>query len=82
MCSPPQVLHSAGVLRGQRPGLLPEAAQADVGEGGPLHHHADGQRPQVPQRDPPTHHSLRPQTWWVHTADRTDTRMAAVTQQY
>lgn len=36
-----QVLHSPGVLRGQRPGLLPEAAQAYVRERGPLHHHAD-----------------------------------------
>lgn len=36
-----QVLHSAGVLRGQWLGLLPEAAQAYVRERGPLHHHAD-----------------------------------------
>lgn len=36
-----QVLHSPGVLRRQRLGLLPEAAQVDVRERGPLHHHAD-----------------------------------------
>lgn len=43
-----QVLHSPGVLWRQRPGLLPEAEQADDGEGGPLHCHADRQRPALP----------------------------------
>lgn len=44
-----QVLHCHGVLRRQRLGFLLEAAQADVGEGGAVHRHADRERTKISQ---------------------------------
>ena len=56
------VLHRARVLRGQRPRLLPQAAQDHTREGVALNHHADSERPALPQHQhSATRHPLRPQ---------------------
>lgn len=62
---PFQVLHCHGVLRRQRLGFLLEAAQADVGEGGAVHRHADRKRTKISEWNQAAHHPLRPQARWT-----------------
>lgn len=56
-----QILHRSGVLRRQWLGLLLETAQANVGEGGTVHSHADCECTEIPEWNKASHHPLRPQ---------------------